>query len=84
MIETARTQPNARTLQRIIQVVKSVFGEGKAPEADTKQKKKKDEIEVDEADKPKQPKKVLSQMLGQEEYRLLFQFFTTELPTLAL
>lgn len=29
-------------------------------------------------------KKVFSQMLGSEEYRSLFTFFTTELPKLAL
>lgn len=32
MIETAKKSPNTKTLSRIIQIVKQVFGEGKAPE----------------------------------------------------
>lgn len=58
MMEKARTSPNVKTLSRIIQVVKQVFGEGKGPELETTSKGQNKEQDT-EMKAPKQ-KKVFS------------------------
>ena len=57
MMENARAHPNVKTLSRIIQLVKQVFGEGKGPEP---VKDKKQEKQEDSEMKPAKEKKVFS------------------------
>lgn len=85
MMENARKNPNFKTLNRLIQVVKQVFREQNDEGGDGA-----DDIKKDKEGRPltKQNKKnavqVFSQTLGSEEYLRLLQFFANELPTLIL
>lgn len=86
MMETARTQPSYKILNRIIQVTKQSFIEQTTNDGadDIKGKKDKDGKPVTNL-APERPKgSLISQALGSQEYLLLLQFFTSELPKLLL
>ena len=71
MLDTVRTNPNYKVINRVIQVVKSVFTDS------TDQGKEEEEVKA-----PKQAN--LGLALGSEEYHRLLVFFASELPTIML
>lgn len=82
MMERARTQPNYKILNRIIQVVKQAFTDKTDQGEDDETGKKGEEKKQKQQKKP--AAQVFAQALNSEEYLKLLQFFGGELPGLCL
>lgn len=87
MMQRARDQPNYKILNRIIQVVKSVFTDKSSDDDgadDTGKKDASGKPKVNDQGPKKSAVQLFSQALNSDEYLKLLRFFTGELPMLCL